>query len=99
VQAVARLHTATKGAIVVDGTDLTAVPAHRGYDGSLKLLTVDARDLAFADAPHGGGLVTDLVTDPADVQQFEVRYDRIGHLAAPIGPSRAMIHQALEMYT
>ncbi|GAA4230244.1 helix-turn-helix transcriptional regulator [Actinomadura meridiana] len=68
---------------------------HVGYDGSLMLLTVDARDIAYAEAPHGGGLVT----DPKDVQQFEVRYDRIGHLAAPIGPSRVMIQQALETYT
>ncbi|MFI0410708.1 helix-turn-helix domain-containing protein [Actinomadura sp. 3N508] len=67
---------------------------HVGYDGMLELLTVDARDIAYADAPHGGGLVT----DPKDVQDFEVRYDRIGHIAAPIGPSRAVIQQAMEMY-
>lgn len=67
---------------------------HVGYDGMLELLTVDSRDIAYADAPHGGGLVT----DPAEVQDFEVRYDRIGHIAAPIGPSRAVIEQAMEMY-
>ncbi|MBO2464202.1 helix-turn-helix domain-containing protein [Actinomadura violacea] len=67
---------------------------HAGYDGPLHLLTVDARDIAYADAPHGAGLVI----DPAEVQDFEVRYDRIGHIAAPIGPSRAMLQRAMEMY-
>ncbi|GGQ08070.1 transcriptional regulator with XRE-family HTH domain [Actinomadura coerulea] len=65
---------------------------HVGYDGMLELLTVDARDLAYAEAPHGGGLVT----DPADVQDFEVRYDRIGNIATPAGSSRAVIHHAME---
>ncbi|GAA1554715.1 helix-turn-helix transcriptional regulator [Actinomadura kijaniata] len=68
---------------------------HVGYDGSLELLTVDARELAYADAPHGGGLVI----DPKEVEDFQVRYDRIGHIAAPVGPSRAMIEAALETYT
>ncbi|MFP3968569.1 helix-turn-helix transcriptional regulator [Actinomadura fulvescens] len=68
--------------------------AHVGYDGSLKLLTVDARDMAYSDTPHGAGLVT----DPKDVLDFQVRYDRIGVLAAPTGPSRAMIQDAMEKY-
>ncbi|MFF5265149.1 helix-turn-helix domain-containing protein [Actinomadura viridis] len=67
---------------------------HVGYDGMLELLTVDSRDIAYADAPHGGGLVT----DPTDVEAFQVRYDRIGHIAAPLGASRAVIQQAMEMY-
>ncbi|GLZ08196.1 transcriptional regulator [Actinomadura sp. NBRC 104412] len=67
---------------------------HVGYDGMLELLTVDARDLAYTDAPQGGGLVI----DPADVQAFEVRYDRIGHVASTTAASRAMIKRALEMY-
>lgn len=67
---------------------------HVGYDGSIKLLTVDSRDIAYAEAPHGGGLVT----DPPDVETFQVRYDRIGHIAAPTGPTRAMIQRAMEMH-
>ncbi|MFC4053340.1 Scr1 family TA system antitoxin-like transcriptional regulator [Actinomadura syzygii] len=67
---------------------------HVGYDGMLELLTVDSRDIAYADAPHGGGLVT----DPKEVEAFQVRYDRIGHIAAPVGPSRAVIQRAMETY-
>ncbi|MQY07338.1 DUF5753 domain-containing protein [Actinomadura macrotermitis] len=67
---------------------------HVGYDGSLVILTVDARDIAYADATHGG----ELVTDPKEVEDFAIRYDRIGHIAAPVGPSRAVILRAMEMY-
>ncbi|MDL4772883.1 MULTISPECIES: helix-turn-helix domain-containing protein [Thermomonosporaceae] len=69
--------------------------AHNGLDGSFKLLTVDDRDIAFADAPEKGRL---MLSAP-DVQRFAVRYDRISDIAAPIGPSRDLVRRALESYT
>lgn len=68
--------------------------AHVGLDGSFTLLTVDDRDIAFADAPERGRLML----DPPDVQRFAVRYDRISNIAAPIGPSRAVIERAMESF-
>lgn len=69
--------------------------AHLGLDGSFTLLTVDDRDIAFADAPERGRLMI----DPTDVQSFAARYDRISNVAAPLGPSRTLIERAMENYT
>jgi Domain of unknown function (DUF5753)/Helix-turn-helix len=66
--------------------------AHAGLDGSCKLLTVDDRDVAFADAPHGGRLMR----EAADVQSIATRFDRIGDVATPVGPSRILIERAME---
>lgn len=68
---------------------------HVGLDGSCMLLTVDDRDIAFASAPGGGRLMR----DPSDVQNITLRFDRIGDIAAPVGPSRALIERAMESYT
>ena len=68
--------------------------AHVGLDGSFTLLTVDDRDIAFADAPERGRLMI----DPADVQRFAARYDRVSDVAAPVGPSRTLIERAMENY-
>jgi transcriptional regulator with XRE-family HTH domain len=69
--------------------------AHVGLDGSFTLLTVSDRDVAFADAPERGRLLL----DPHDVQRFALRYDLVSSLAASIRQSRALITQALELYT
>ncbi|RAY15692.1 hypothetical protein DPM19_07870 [Actinomadura craniellae] len=68
--------------------------AHVGLDGSCMLFTVDDRDIGYADAPHGGRLIRDL----AEVHNIAVRFDRIGDMAAPVGPSRALIEKAMESY-
>ncbi|MFC6884740.1 MULTISPECIES: helix-turn-helix domain-containing protein [Actinomadura] len=68
--------------------------ANVGLDGSFALLTVDDRDIAFADAPERGRLML----DPPDVQRFGVRYDRISNVAAPVGPSRRLLEKAMESY-
>ena len=70
------------------------VGEHVGLDGSFRLLTVDDRDVAFADAPGRGRLMT----TPTDVMRFATRYDRISDIAAPIGPSRALITEVMETY-
>lgn len=71
------------------------VGAHVGLDGSCKLLTVKDRDIAFAEAPDGGRLIR----EPAEVQSIILRFDRIGDMAAPIGPSRALIERAMVNFT
>lgn len=69
--------------------------AHPGLSGAFELLTVDARDVAYTDDPDEGRLII----SPPDVQRYALRYDRIGDLAAPLGPSRALLTEALETYT
>ncbi|MFA1548589.1 helix-turn-helix transcriptional regulator [Actinomadura chokoriensis] len=68
--------------------------AHVGLDGSFCVMTVDDRDVAFADAPERGRLVT----DPGDVQKYAVRYDRISDTAEGIGSTRAILERAMETY-
>ncbi|GAA3935528.1 hypothetical protein GCM10023085_16170 [Actinomadura viridis] len=65
---------------------------HFGLDGSFRLLTVDDRDLAFAEAPERGRLVL----DPTGVQDYALRYERISNIAAPISSSRELIEQTME---
>lgn len=67
---------------------------HKGLDGSFRLLTVGDRDVAFADAPERGRLVT----ATSDVQQYALRYDRISEIAAPVGTSRNIIKRSMEDY-
>jgi hypothetical protein len=57
-------------------------------------MTTEDRDIAFADAPERGRLVT----DPGDVQQYAVRYDRISDTAEGIGSTRAILERAMETY-
>lgn len=68
--------------------------AHVGLDGSFRVMTVADRDVAFADAPERGRLVT----DPGDVQKYAVRYDRISDTAEGIGSTRAALERAMETY-
>lgn len=67
---------------------------HVGLDGSCKLLTVDDKEIAHADGPHGGKLMR----DPAEVHDIAIRFDRICDVACPVGPSRALIEKAMESY-
>jgi transcriptional regulator with XRE-family HTH domain len=69
--------------------------AHPGLDGPFKILTVDDRDLAYVEAATRGRFLM----DSYDVQEVAVRYDLISDIAAPVGPSRALLEQALESYT
>ncbi|TDC54319.1 XRE family transcriptional regulator [Actinomadura sp. KC345] len=69
--------------------------AHPGLSGAFELLTVDAHDVAYTDDPDEGRLII----SPPDVQRYALRYDRIGELAAPLGPSRTLLMEALEKYS
>ncbi|WP_242910268.1 helix-turn-helix domain-containing protein [Actinomadura terrae] len=69
--------------------------AHNGLDGAFRLLTVGDKDIAFTDAPERGRLVT----TPTDVMKYEVRYDRLSDIAAPVGTSRNIIQASMETYS
>ncbi|WP_242900694.1 helix-turn-helix domain-containing protein [Actinomadura terrae] len=69
--------------------------AHTGLDGAFELLTVDSRDVVYTDDPEEGRLII----SPPDVQRYALRYDRIGEVAVPRGPSRALLTEALEGYS
>jgi hypothetical protein len=68
--------------------------AHPGLDGSFKIVSVDGRDLAYTEAVTRGRFLT----DPLDVEEVAIRYDRIGDIAAPVDPSRALLAAELESY-
>lgn len=68
---------------------------HNGLDGSFRLLTMRDREIAFAEAPERGRLVT----TPVDALRYSVRYDRISDLAAPVGTSRTILERSMEHYS
>jgi transcriptional regulator with XRE-family HTH domain len=69
-----------------------AAGAHPGLDGSFKIVTTGDRDLAYVEAATRGRFLM----DPYDLQDVAIRYDLISDIAAPVGPSRALLTQALE---
>jgi transcriptional regulator with XRE-family HTH domain len=69
-----------------------AAGLHPGLDGSFMIMTTEAGDLAYVEAPGGGRLVP----SPPDVRSFAIKYDRIGLEALPTGPSRDLIRRAME---
>lgn len=66
--------------------------SHLGLDGAFKLLTLTAGDVSFVEAPGGGRLVS----SPAEVGSYALRYDRIGQEALPVGPSRDLMTRIME---
>lgn len=66
--------------------------AHPGMDGAFKVMSVAGGDVAYVEAPGGGRLVSSV----SQVHSFHVRYDRIGQVALPAGPSRDLIKEAME---
>ncbi|MEU8799376.1 helix-turn-helix transcriptional regulator [Spirillospora sp. NPDC048819] len=69
--------------------------AHPGLDGPFMILTVDDRDVAYTEAASRGRFLM----DPFDIQEVAVRYDLISDIAAPVGPSRALLRAELEKYS
>ncbi|MQY02139.1 helix-turn-helix domain-containing protein [Actinomadura macrotermitis] len=69
--------------------------AHLGVDGSLQLLSLDSRDVAYSGAQNGGRLIE----TPGEVRELSVKFDRIGSKAASEDASRELIKQYLERYT
>ncbi|GAB2801093.1 helix-turn-helix transcriptional regulator [Actinoallomurus bryophytorum] len=68
--------------------------AHAGLDGSFSIISGEIGDVAYTDSPGGGRLVP----STTEVRSYGVRYDRIGQVALPTEPSRAMIEKAMEAF-
>ncbi|MUN35119.1 helix-turn-helix domain-containing protein [Actinomadura litoris] len=76
---------------VVPGT----AGAYEGMDGPFMITTGREGEIAFAEAPNAGRLVAHL----EEVNDFVIRFDRIGMLALPVGPSRDLIKKNMEQMT
>lgn len=66
-----------------------------GMDGSLQIISLANRDIAYAGAQGGGRLIE----GPSEVRALADRFDRIGAKAATEDDSREMIKRYLERYT
>lgn len=70
-----------------------SVGAHPGLDGSFQLMSgPDFGEVAFSESSGGGRLVS----SPADVMNYAVRYDRISARALPEEPSCDLIRSLME---
>ncbi|HEX6470893.1 MAG TPA: DUF5753 domain-containing protein [Streptosporangiaceae bacterium] len=67
---------------------------HLGLDGSFITLTMQAGELAFAEAPGGGRLIQGLET-----REFGFRWERIGASALPWDTSRDLIKKAMDQFS
>lgn len=68
--------------------------AYPGLDGSFSRMTGEYGDVVYTKSPEGGRLVS----TPAELRAFAVRYARISGKALPEGPSRDLIRHVLETY-
>ncbi|MEV3923250.1 helix-turn-helix domain-containing protein [Actinomadura coerulea] len=69
--------------------------AHMGFEGSVQILGLEDRDVAYSGAQHGGRLIE----TPGEVRELSVMFDRIGVKAAPEEASREIIKQYAERLT
>lgn len=69
--------------------------AHLGVDGSLQVLSLADRDIAFSGAQNGGRLIE----APGEVREMSVKFDRIGAKAASLETSREILKRYQEMYS
>lgn len=83
----------------VDGVIIRVVPyssgAHVGMDGAFMIFTVDRRDVVYTEANGGGRFVP----PGGEVDDFKIRFEKIGADALPQGPSRALITESMERMT
>lgn len=68
--------------------------AHLGADGALHILSLDARDVAYAGAQNCGRLIE----TPGEVRELSVKFERIGAKAASEEASREIIRNYRERY-
>ncbi|MGW3770586.1 helix-turn-helix domain-containing protein [Actinomadura verrucosospora] len=66
--------------------------AHVGVDGSLQVLSLESRDIAYSGAQNGGRLIE----TPGEVRELSVMFDRIGAKAASEAASREIIYRYME---
>ena len=67
--------------------------AYMGLDGSFKVLSAAAGDVAYVESPGIGNLVFSLEARP-----YINRYDRIGSKALPDDQSKELIRKKMETY-
>jgi hypothetical protein len=65
---------------------------HYGLQGAFKVMTVDASDVVYTEANGGGRIALSAM----EVEDFTVRYDKIGAKALPEDSSRVMIEKLME---
>ncbi|GLZ05739.1 transcriptional regulator [Actinomadura sp. NBRC 104412] len=68
---------------------------HVGVDGSVQILTLEDRDVAYSGAQNGGRLIE----TPREVRELSHILDRIGVKAASEEASRQIIERYLETYS
>ncbi|WP_242884263.1 helix-turn-helix domain-containing protein [Actinomadura litoris] len=68
--------------------------AYAGVDGSVQVLSLESRDVAYSGAQNGGRLIE----TPGEVREMSVKFDRIGAKAASLEASRGIIERYLESY-
>lgn len=69
--------------------------AYSGSDGSLHIISLDGRDVAYAGAQNGGRMIE----TPGEVRELSFMFDRSGSKAASEDGSREIIQQYLERYS
>ncbi|MFC5181238.1 helix-turn-helix domain-containing protein [Actinomadura harenae] len=83
----------------IPGVILRVVPfsagAHLGVDGSVQIIRLDGRDIAYAGAQNGGRMIE----SPGEVRDLSVKVDRVGCMAASVDGSKEIIGQYLERYS
>ena len=67
---------------------------HMGVGGSVQIIGLEDRDVAYSGALNGGRLIE----SPGEVREYSITFDRIGVKAASEEASREIIKQYLEMY-
>jgi DNA-binding XRE family transcriptional regulator len=73
----------------------TSAGAHLGFDGPIRIISLDTRDVAYSGAQNGGRLIE----DPVEVKQLAVKFDRIAAKAASEDGSCVLIEEYLERFT
>lgn len=68
--------------------------AHLGVDGSIQILGLESRDIAYSGAQNGGRLIE----TPGEVRELSVKFDRISAKAASLAASREIIKRYVESY-
>ncbi|TDD70569.1 XRE family transcriptional regulator [Actinomadura darangshiensis] len=67
---------------------------HMGVGGSVQIIGLEDRDVAYSGALNGGRLIE----SPGEVRELSITFDRIGVKAASEEASREIIKRYLEMY-
>lgn len=73
----------------------TSAGAHQGFDGPIRIISLETRDVAYAGAQNGGRLIE----ETSEVKELAVRFDRIGAKAMSEDESRVLIQWYMERHS